>query len=49
MNLVLFSPLICPLTIQGQYPVFSTLNPLRVYRGVAALTDGLMAATSFAY
>ena len=49
-GLIEIIPLICTLTIQGQYPAF--LHPESrqgAPLGVAAKADGLMATTSFVY
>ena len=44
------TPLLCTLTLQGQYPLFLySKTPRGAQSGVAAVTEGLVATTSFVY
>ena len=43
-GLIEIIPLICILTIWGQYPVFCILNPFGCSIGMTAVADSLMAA-----
>ena len=49
-GLIEIIPLLCTLTIQGQYPVFlHPESPEGAQLGVAAVADDLMATASFVY
>ena len=44
------TPLLCTLTLQGQYPLFLYSKTLQgAQSGVVAVTDGLVATTSFVF